>query len=585
MKAMDLKLNSFSKVLILVIGLLVLMMLFFSIYNRITVDVIKREIEAANLNKLMFLKNQLEEKFNGISINSIMLANDPEIRELEYKQLSGDPYDRQKLKRSILEQISLQSGITGWWTDITVYSRLTHEVISTTSNTFDFEDAELIGGIKKGWQYDAGASEDQGTFVWHAVAPSDAYEDLASARLIIKTAMGTEDLRSMLDQYKADGHGDPMLYSPQFGLISNHTIDASYASDVRAYLDSIDLEEGQSNLSLQLSDQHYVATYQRLYGLDWYLVDSIPVDQMLSPVTKARHLFYTFTAALLLLSIAAANILYRQLQVPIRELIKNIQGIKRGNYASRIRMEGSGEFVFLFRRFNEMAEEIQTLLERVYEERIRSREALLKQLQSQINPHFLYNCLFFIKNQARLGEEEAVVAMALNLGEYFRYTTRLGKGTTKLQDELDVIVNYLEIQNLRTNRFSYRMDIPESMKGLEIPRLILQPVIENSVIHGIEPRDGHAHISIVGEQDAPVCRIIVSDDGVGIGERELQELQTRLDSADNPDNVSFGLWNVNQRIKLMFGGESGLSVARNPDGGTVVTLTFLVKEDTACSEF
>src|SRR5690606_14688686 len=101
------------KVVILIFGLLLLMMLLFTIYNQTTVKVIKSEIEAANLNKLLFLKSQLEEKLSQISINSITLANDPAIRELEYQQQSGDPYDRQKLTNMILDHISLQSGITG----------------------------------------------------------------------------------------------------------------------------------------------------------------------------------------------------------------------------------------------------------------------------------------------------------------------------------------------------------------------------------------------------------------------------------------------------------------------------------------
>src|SRR5690606_39681649 len=123
-----------------------------------------------------------------------------------------------------------------------------------------------------------------------------------------------------------------------------------------------------------------------------------------------------------------------------------------GYFSVRLNYSARNEFSLLFARFNIMAQRIQELIENVYEEKLRRREATLKQLQSQINPHFLYNCLFFIKNMARMKNEEAVVAMSLNLGEYFRYTTRLGNQTATLAEELSVIVNYLEIQNLRMRR-------------------------------------------------------------------------------------------------------------------------------------
>src|SRR5690606_30543047 len=306
----------------------------------------------------------------------------------------------------------------------------------------------------------------------------------------------------------------------------------------------------------------------------WYLVDSIPVDQILAPVTKARNLFYTFALILLITGILASYILYRQLQVPIRGLVRSIQGIKRGDYSSRIRLEGQGEFHFLIKRFNEMAEEIQQLLEKVYEERIRSREAMLKQLQSQINPHFLYNCLFFIKNMTRLGEEEAVVAMALNLGEYFRYTTRAGKPTAQLEEELGMIINYLEIQNLRTNRIHYQIDVPEEMRTVILPRLILQPIIENAVIHGIEPKEGQGSIRITGTRDGANCRITVKDNGLGIDEAAANKLRRRLEQVENVDNDSFGLWNVNRRLKLLFGEQAGVTIARNNEGGTAISIMF-----------
>ena len=128
--------NIFTKIVVLIIGMLILLMAMFAFYNQSTVRVLYGEIESANLNKLMFLKSQLEERFSSISTNAIVLSNDPVIRELEYADYTGNWNDRQKLLRLILDHIAVQAGVTGWSADITVYSRPTKEVISTSPTTW-----------------------------------------------------------------------------------------------------------------------------------------------------------------------------------------------------------------------------------------------------------------------------------------------------------------------------------------------------------------------------------------------------------------------------------------------------------------
>jgi two-component system sensor histidine kinase YesM len=112
--------------------------------------------------------------------------------------------------------------------------------------------------------------------------------------------------------------------------------------------------------------------------------------------------------------------------------------------------------------------------------------------------------------------------------------------------------------------------VDEALKSMEFPRLILQPVVENAVIHGIEPKDGRGYISIEGGKDESGYVLRIEDTGVGMDDDRLTALQRRLEQSDNQDNISFGLWNVNQRLKLMFGEASGLSVGRREGGGTAV---------------
>jgi two-component system sensor histidine kinase YesM len=296
------------------------------------------------------------------------------------------------------------------------------------------------------------------------------------------------------------------------------------------------------------------------------LVDYVPLEMTLLPITKSRNFFYVSIGLLLMAGMAAAYLLYRHVQKPIAKLLQGVQQLKRGVYSARIEYRPNNEFDFLIRRFNEMAEEMQDLIEKVYAEQLRSREATLKQLQAQINPHFLYNCLYFISNMAMLEDKQSVVAMADNLGDYYRYTTRLEKMTVSVRDELQLITNYLTIQNLRMERVCYEIDIPESMLDLQIPKLLLQPLVENAVIHGLERKAGKGLIRITGESGGFGHRIVIEDNGAGMTKAQLDELRMTLD-APMGEEMGCGVWNVHQRLQHVFGASAGL-VLQAADNGS-----------------
>lgn len=579
---MDRKVTIFTKIVSMIIGILLPVVLLFALSNHTAVQVIEDEMKTNNLSQLKFLHQQMEEKVNQISINAITISNDAAIRELEFQHQSGSTFDRQKLLRMILDNITLHAGISGWNTDITVFSRMTKEIISTSDSSVYYSEEQLVKEIAQGWKYRTAANGKSiaPEFVWYSVHPITAFANPSTARLITRTSFTTAYLQDMLDQYKADGQGDPFLFHPQYGVIGNRTLNKSSSDDLIRKLNGETLKTSDIHFTAEMNGRESLASYMVLNNLGWYLVDSVPMQDILSPVTKTRNLFYGSTVLLLLLSLLASYTLYRAVQMPILAIVRHVQRIKRGDYGARVQLQGGTEFVFLIDRFNEMTEQIQDLLEKVVAEQLRSREAVLKQLQSQINPHFLYNCLFFIKNMARMGDEEAIVAMSLNLGDYFRYTTRLGNQSATLAEELSVIVNYLEIQNLRMRRIAYNIDVPEQMNNLVLPRLLLQPLVENAILHGIEPKEGKGTVRITGHVENGVYKLFIEDDGVGMDNDKLEQLHSIVNRSENEDESgsSFGLWNVNQRIKLTYGKESGLLFAHGTNGGVRVTVVMQLEE-------
>ncbi|MFD2880128.1 sensor histidine kinase [Paenibacillus rhizoplanae] len=292
------------------------------------------------------------------------------------------------------------------------------------------------------------------------------------------------NIERMFEAYQSQNTGDTFLYHPTFGVILSRSSDRQMAEQVTA---ALNITAGKSTSDIfNLKQGSFLVSSVPSSAIDWQVVHYSPLKEILQPIRSSRSSFLTGSAILLVMSLLFSLQLYRQVQRPVSLLLRSLNRMKEGRWSTRIHTRTNQEFTLLNEEFNDMAEKIQSLIEQVYLEQLRAKDAHLKQLQSQINPHFLYNCLFFIKSKAAIGDTESVEAMALSLGEYYRYITRVDHSLTTLQDELKLLENYLKIQNLRKQRIRYEMDMETELLDLNIPRLLIQPLVENSIIHGIE---------------------------------------------------------------------------------------------------
>lgn len=567
------KMNIFKKGMLTLIVILGPFLVLFLYSNRVSENVVREELTASAVKQLSFFLSQVETNIHQLNLFAVTLGTDSTVRE--FKDLSEEArvYQVVDVKTRILDKLRMQNATGSWTNQLTVYSpRLDTGV--TTLESIDYEHKFSSYGLSREWTYrarDPLVGQERYTFVKHAVLPLSADFDMERAELIVEVGFTSDNLVKMLDDFKIGGTGDPFFYHPSYRPIMNRSANRELIGDIVR-----DLQPGSfgdtGHMTVTLDGRGYLLSYVRSESLGWYLIDYIPMEQILAPITDSRKTFFLAAALMISLGVLAAYLLYRHVQFPILQLVRGVQRLKIGDYSARIKMkQGGGEFDFLFTRFNEMAEEIQQLIERVYEEKLRSREANLKQLQSQINPHFLYNCFAFIKSMAQLGKNEPVVAMALNLSKYYRYTTRIESDDTTIREELALIANYLNIQQLQMQRFEYSIDIPERMLDVVIPRLLIQPAVENAVVHGIEPKETPGTIRIYGETDGNAHRIVVADDGVGLTPESLRE-QRRMLHQRQDEEMGYGMWNVHQRLVHRFGKEAGLEIDSPPEGGCIVTL-------------
>lgn len=243
--------------------------------------------------------------------------------------------------------------------------------------------------------------------------------------------------------------------------------------------------------------------------------------------------------------------------------------VAKGNLSIRSDVKAGAEVGMLSESLNSMIDKINELLEQVKVEQIQLRKAEFELLQSQINPHFLYNTLDAIIWLAEAGEQKKVVNMVGSLSDFFRASLNQGKDIISLGEELNHVRSYLEIQQVRyQDILQYEINIPRELEQCLIPKITIQPLVENALYHGIKNKRGQGKIIISGSKDSEGAVIQVFDNGIGIKEERLNEVVRGITNKTPTENGIYGLYNVNERIRLNFGEKYGISIESRYGEGT-----------------
>lgn len=250
---------------------------------------------------------------------------------------------------------------------------------------------------------------------------------------------------------------------------------------------------------------------------------------------------------------------------PLKTVADKLKQFGKGDWNTKLDSFGVVELDDIVEVFNEMTERIHTLITQVYENQLLASKAQIKYLQSQINPHFLYNVLSTISLQAKMDGNEEVYRMVYSLSNLLQGKLfRSGEIEIKLREELELVEFYLYLQNKRfPDRLSYEIDCGEGVKELPVPRMCIEPVVENAVTHGLEPKEGKGFVRIRIYQEGSSLLVQVSDDGVGFSPEGLQ---------DNK-HTHVGLKNIEQLIHNLYGEGYGMQIESEPGQGTRVLLS------------
>lgn len=316
--------------------------------------------------------------------------------------------------------------------------------------------------------------------------------------------------------------------------------------------------------------------YRLIPNTDWVVVEEIPAFNLENSYQEIQ----TNILIIIGFSVILLMIIYffysKMMNKPIRTLKDAMEQIQDGDLDTRVTIKSNDEVGFLAKGLNQMTENLQNHIQQVYIAEIRQRDAEIEALKTQIQPHYLYNTLDVIRMTAITNDDNVTAEMIDSLSGQLKYLIGNARDMVTLQAEIDSIRNYFKIIRIRyDNRFELEINIEENLLGLEVPQLIIQPVVENAVKYGLKPKSGTGVIAINAKEEDGCLEITVMDNGVGMEPERMKTVQERLQSTETVKHprskrASLGLKNVYDRIKLMFGDTYGLEISSFENIGTMV---------------
>ncbi|MEK4492876.1 histidine kinase [Paenibacillus sp. FSL L8-0493] len=326
-------------------------------------------------------------------------------------------------------------------------------------------------------------------------------------------------------------------------------------------------------------DSFYYSLYD--HSNNFRLTANIPNTVLMKPIHVYSLLLWLLFVVSIVIIILFSLWTYRMIHRPMSILIRGFKKAEQGQTGIFITHSRRDEFGYLYSRFNEMLKHLNTLIDENYVQRIRTGEAELKHLQSQITPHFLYNSLFSIKQMAEVENVELIKEFSDYLGQYFRYMTRDSAQEVTLQQEQEHALVYLAIQRIRFGaRIRAEVDeIAADCRDIKVPRVLLQPIIENVFEHGLKQKSSNGLLKMSCEKVEHTLTIIIEDNGDSLSEDKLNLLQRQFSEQNAIQGEITGLLNVNQRLRIKFGSPYGLQAERSCLGGLCVRVNLPLKGD------
>jgi len=535
----------------------------------------KQEVRKQNSNtmtaQIHYYFMLLEREVQQIIKAQQEMVNDEELQNLSSLAEIMTDYQRSKAINGLYKKLKLFKESNAYIQDASIYIPSVDGVISTTETADPAMMKEEMKDIARAiYKEGFPLTFWKNRFFLNLTYPHYLNgQNLNKPPLFIQNAeISVDAMKNVLDTFHKDGGA--VLFSDDWSIANDKGLEYFPKIKKRIGYDERKLQEPLTQ-TVSIDKVNYVVTLEKSQSLNAVLMVFIPEETMLGTLNSYRTWFWLLVCSAVIIVVLFSYGIYLLIHRPMRLLIKMFKNVEEGNFHVSVMPKKKDEFGYLYSQFDKMVRNLKILIDELYVQKIRLQQAELKQLQAQINPHFLYNSYFTLHQLIKMNENDVAELVSKHLGDYFQYITRNAKEVVPLETEINHIRSYIEIQNIR---FSNRIktvfeDLPEPYRQIPVPRLILQPVIENAYHHGLGEKvfDGQLRIRYRTAGDK-LC-ITVEDNGPGLDENQLEQLNRRL-NPEWDDGESTGLINVHRRLQLKYGLNGGIEIARGEMGGLLV---------------
>lgn len=536
-------------------------------------QILQEKVAISNVNTVKQIGNNIEYIVKNIGDTSLYLIQNEDVREF-LKLRGNEPADVISKKKIKIETDLMQLMASKSFVDSIYIKGFNNFELNTTGtmNIIDANTIEKASGLRGGtmWYLNKVINyNNKSADVFSMVRIINDIADVSNKLAVLKINIGNNAFYNIYKD-KILGKNDDFFIINEEELIISATNSAKIGQqfNYEEYGESsFDTSEGY--FKFNTLDRNFLVTYYTIESLGWKVVNIVPTNELLKENIAVQGailaaMLISFSLCLLLAIVFSKRILRR-----IKLLNKMMVRLEHEDFDVYIEPGGNDEVTLLSRSFNKMSGKLRELIQKVYSVQLKQKEAELKALQAQINPHFLYNTLDNIYWMGRMEKAFETCTLVEALSKLFRLSLNSGNEITTVKSEIEHVKNYIVIQQARyKNMINFTLDIAPEVLDCTTLKLVLQPLIENSIVHGIEQKGDNGQIDIIIKQEYEKLIFIVSDNGYGVN---LEEIQGLL-SGNTVNNKGLAIKNVNDRIKLYFGEGYGLEFFNRKNGTTVIVI-------------
>lgn len=325
-----------------------------------------------------------------------------------------------------------------------------------------------------------------------------------------------------------------------------------------------EMPEGLESSTLNHLGDSYLTITGRIADSPYRLTLSIPYSRILSGLSRMFTMIISVALCIALVMLGIAWCLTQSVTIPVTRLSHAIRRFGSGDFETHVGDSSGDEIGLLCGEFDDMADRVRLLTRQLCEAQAKEKEAVYTALQAQINPHFLYNTLDMISWMGYGASNPDICKVVGSLSDFFRLSLNKGEESFTLADELNHVKSYIAIQQYRMRNIRFSVESPEALLPLPVPKLMVQPLVENAIQHGLKPRNYQGSISVRCALEDGLLLIRVRDDGVGFNETLLNERAEK--------STGYGIRNIRQRLTLLYGESGRLLIQNHPEGGTAAIL-------------